>query len=146
VVVETLDYDSAGRVAIGGRAKSGSDIQLYLDNRLVGRVEADAQGRWQYSPETKIEPGRYTLRADQVTDSGKVTSRIELPVQVADLPKALPEGRKLVVQPGNSLWRIARASYGEGLRYTTIYEANRSQIRDPDLIYPGQIFELPVAH
>ena len=74
-----------------------------------------------------------------------MTARVELPVQVSELPKELPDGQSLVVQPGNSLWRIARRTYGDGLRFTTIYEANRSQIRDPDLIYPGQIFTLPVA-
>ena len=47
------------------------------------------------------------------------------------------------MQPGNSLWRIARRNYGEGIRYTVIYQANREQIRDPDLIYPGQVFEVP---
>ena len=49
----------------------------------------------------------------------------------------------MFVQPGNSLWRLARRSYGEGLRYTDIYEANKDQIRNPDLIYPGQVFVLP---
>ena len=38
---------------------------------------------------------------------------------------------------------IARAHYGEGFRYTTIFEANKEQIRDPNLIYPGQTFTLP---
>jgi len=47
------------------------------------------------------------------------------------------------VKRGDSLWRISRATYGEGIRYTVIYEANEKQIRDPDLIYPGQIFVLP---
>jgi len=49
----------------------------------------------------------------------------------------------VVVQPGNNLWNIARVLYGRGVRYTTIYEANREQIRDPDLIYPGQVFKAP---
>ena len=49
----------------------------------------------------------------------------------------------MIVQPGNSLWRIARRIFGEGLRYVHIYEANHGQIRDPDLIYPGQVFEFP---
>ena len=49
----------------------------------------------------------------------------------------------IVVQPGNSLWRIARSSYGEGINYTIIFEANKDQISNPDLIYPGQIFKLP---
>jgi nucleoid-associated protein YgaU len=44
---------------------------------------------------------------------------------------------------GDSLWRISSDFYGNGLRYKQIYEANASQIRDPWLIYPGQIFVLP---
>jgi nucleoid-associated protein YgaU len=47
------------------------------------------------------------------------------------------------VQPGNNLWRIAERSFGAGLRYTEIYQANRARIRDPNLIYPGQIFAVP---
>lgn len=69
-----------------------------------------------------------------------------MPVQMSDVPPDLPEGRSIVVQPGNSLWRIAMKSYGDGFRYTTIYQANREQIRDPDLIYPGQIFALPASN
>ncbi len=49
----------------------------------------------------------------------------------------------IIVQPGNNLWNISRVIYGRGVRYTTIYEANRDQIRDPDLIYPGQVFRAP---
>jgi nucleoid-associated protein YgaU len=50
---------------------------------------------------------------------------------------------KIVIQPGNSLWRISRVIYGRGVEYTTIYQANKEQIRNPNLIYPGQIFATP---
>jgi nucleoid-associated protein YgaU len=50
---------------------------------------------------------------------------------------------KAVIRRGDNLWTIARRVYGEGIRYTTIYQANTGQIRDPDRIYPGQVFELP---
>lgn len=150
VSVETMDYDPAGRVALGGRAAPNSAVQLYLDNILVGRAHTDPQGRWRLSPEKLIDPGIYTLRADQVSDSGKVLARAELPVQVstvpADLSGNLSDGRNVVVQPGNSLWRLARRTYGDGVLYTTIYAANREQIRDPDMIYPGQIFALPTMN
>jgi hypothetical protein len=49
----------------------------------------------------------------------------------------------VTVQPGNTLWAIARESYGEGLLFVRLFEANRDRIRDPDLIYPGQIFTIP---
>lgn len=52
---------------------------------------------------------------------------------------------KAIIRRGDNLWTIARRVYGQGVRYTTIYEANNSQIRNPDRIYPGQIFELPKA-
>ena len=47
------------------------------------------------------------------------------------------------VQPGSTLWAIARDRYGEGEMYVRVFEANKDKIRDPDLIYPGQIFTVP---
>lgn len=49
----------------------------------------------------------------------------------------------LTVQPGNTLWGIASGAYGDGVLYVRLFEANRGQIRDPDLIYPGQVFTIP---
>ncbi|WP_417253180.1 LysM peptidoglycan-binding domain-containing protein [Celeribacter sp.] len=49
----------------------------------------------------------------------------------------------VTVQPGNTLWGIASERYGDGLLYVRLFDANRAQIRDPNLIYPGQIFQLP---
>lgn len=49
----------------------------------------------------------------------------------------------ITVQPGNTLWGIATSNYGDGVLYARVFDANRAQIRDPDLIYPGQIFFLP---
>lgn len=53
------------------------------------------------------------------------------------------EVRTARVQRGDSLWRISATIYGEGIRYTQIYDANASQIRNPDLIYPGQVLVVP---
>ena len=61
----------------------------------------------------------------------------------AEIAAAALAAGQVVVQPGESLWRIARATYGKGVRYTVIYAANRDQIRDPNLIYPGQVFVIP---
>ena len=44
---------------------------------------------------------------------------------------------------GDNLWNIARAHYGHGTHHTVIYGANKEQIRDPDLIYPGQVLSMP---
>lgn len=50
----------------------------------------------------------------------------------------------VTVQPGFTLWAIARDQFGDGIRYVQVYEANKDRIRDPNLIYPGQVFTLPV--
>ena len=50
---------------------------------------------------------------------------------------------RLTVERGDNLWRISRTFYGHGIRYTTIFEANRDQIRNPHWIYPGQVFLIP---
>ncbi|MFP1644983.1 LysM peptidoglycan-binding domain-containing protein [Pontitalea aquivivens] len=56
---------------------------------------------------------------------------------------AVPAVRQITVARGSSLWAIARETYGDGILYVRVFEANRAQIRDPDLIYPGQVFTLP---
>lgn len=56
-----------------------------------------------------------------------------------------PRSGKVVIQPGNNLWKLSRVIYGRGINFTVIYDANKGQIRDPDLIYPGQIFAIPNA-
>lgn len=55
----------------------------------------------------------------------------------------VPEISTARIVRGDSLWQISRRTYGKGDRYTVIYDANQEQIRNPDLIYPGQIFVLP---
>jgi nucleoid-associated protein YgaU len=87
--------------------------------------------------------------ATNMTDDPSVSSAdaSSAPTPSAGAPDpaeaSLPRNGKIVIQPGNSLWRISRVIYGRGIEYTVIYEANRDHIRDPNLIYPGQIFATP---
>jgi nucleoid-associated protein YgaU len=55
----------------------------------------------------------------------------------------VPKITTTTVSRGDSLWRLSQLSYGAGTRYAVIYKANRGQIRNPNLIYPGQVFVLP---
>ncbi|MCC4238856.1 Ig-like domain-containing protein [Thalassospira povalilytica] len=141
--IDVVDYDEQGRVAMSGKADMNHSVQVYLDNQHVGTAPADENGNWALTIGEPIEPGNYTMRADQLDDTGKVTARVEIPFERARPDEILEPGSRYVVQPGNSLWRIARRTYGDGLKYWVIYHQNRKQIRDPDLIYPGQIFALP---
>ena len=55
----------------------------------------------------------------------------------------IPDVNTTIVSRGDNLWRISQRIYGEGYRYTVIFGANQGQIRNPHLIYPGQVFVLP---
>ncbi len=143
--LEVVDYDDAGSIRFAGTAVPGASIRIYVDDRHAGDAEADAEGRWSLAPQYELTVGRHRLRVDQLAANGAVAARIELPFQRDRLPAdSVAEGR-VVVQPGNNLWRLARAAYGRGIRYTVIFEANRDQIRNPNLIFPGQVFNIPSA-
>lgn len=144
IAIDIVDYDDAGRVIISGEATPGAPLRLYVDNQPAGEGAADTEGRFQLRPDAAMDLGVHTLRVDQIDAAdGQVTARAEIPFSRMDGPAPLPGQTQLIVQPGNNLWNIARRVYGHGLQYTVIYQANRGQIRDPDLIYPGQTFTLP---
>ena len=146
LTVDSVDYDNAGRLTISGQAPAKALVRLYLDNRFIGPSRADGLGAWTLSPDAPVAAGLYTLRADQVGADGKVLARVSLPFSRAAFLTEMGPGTFVVVQPGNSLWRLARRTYGTGFEFTVIYEANREQIKDPDLIFPGQIFSLPTTN
>ena len=54
-----------------------------------------------------------------------------------------PSDNAVIIRRGDTLWQISRRLYGQGVRYTTIYLANQKDIRNPDLIEPGQVFTVP---
>lgn len=75
--------------------------------------------------------------------SAPATDAVRVPLPPSPSAVVIADVRSETVRRGDSLWRISRRIYGQGIRYTTIFAANTDQIRDPALIYPGQIFVLP---
>ncbi len=142
ISVDVIDYDAQGNLSLAGRGKANAEVLVYLNNKLLGRSVVDMSGNWEIIPGSQVEPGLYRLRADQRID-GKVVARVELPFSWSAAISEPDAEFVVVVQPGNSLWRIARRTLGRGMAFTTIYEANSDQIRDPDLIYPGQVLSVP---
>lgn len=143
LAIDAVDYNAAGQLVLSGRADEGSFVHLYIDTRFLGRVAVDALGRWSLTPNSAVAPGTYILRADQIGPDGRVAYRVSIPFSRAELDMALKPGQMVIVQPGNSLWRLARRVYGEGDRFTVIFQANKDQIANPDRIFPGQVFTLP---
>ena len=70
---------------------------------------------------------------------------VEVPAATEAAPEPAATPGQIIIQPGNNLWKLSRQIYGKGIMYTVIYEANKDQIRKPELIYPGQVFLTPDA-
>lgn len=145
VSIASVDQGETGAMTVTGRAAPGATVQLYVDNALAGRAQASAEGDWRIAIETPFAAERFSLRADEVTASGHVTARVAVPY-ARGASGELEPGRaetSIIVQPGANLWRIARQTLGSGVAYTSIYDANKTQIIDPNLIFPGQVFSVP---
>ena len=151
VALDAISYDEEGEVALSGRGTPSAQVMVYLDNAPISSTVLDSAGQWK-TDLTNVDPGVYTLRIDQLDTGGKVVSRLETPFQrenrerLTEQVAASAEPARvnvITVQPGFTLWAIARSRYGQGVLYVQVFEANRDKIRDPDLIYPGQVFQLP---
>lgn len=155
ISIDTIAYDEEGAVELTGRGREDRQVLVYLNNALIRTVRVAKDGQWR-APLPDVVTGVHRLRVDEVTEDGTVTSRSETPFKREE-PEALvaaavsagteaagrPPVQRITVQPGATLWAIARQKYGDGVRYVQVFDANRDRIRDPDLIYPGQVFELP---
>ncbi|MDG1473097.1 MAG: LysM peptidoglycan-binding domain-containing protein [Ascidiaceihabitans sp.] len=150
VAIDTISYSQNGDVLLSGRAQSqASVVRVYLNNAVVTTLEVDTKGRWR-GDLPDVDTGIYTLRVDEVDDVGDVTSRVETPFK-REAPAILAAAQRdvdapvkaITVQTGATLWAIARDRYGDGTLFVRVVDANKDSIRNPDLIYPGQVFELP---
>lgn len=143
LALSTLDYDDRGHVTVTGQAAPGTVVRAYINDRMVAEGAAGPDGHWRLAPPETIPHGKHRLRLDRVARDGKPVARLELPFDHVAMPPASGTDRRLHVVRGDNLWNISRAHYGDGRRFTVVFGANKEQIRDPHLIYPGQIFSLP---
>jgi nucleoid-associated protein YgaU len=138
--LDTAEYGPGGKLMLSGHATPGATLRLYADNQLVATVTADSGGKWSSVSPRPQTAGKVDLRVDQLGADGSVAQRVAEPFepQTASTPTG-----SYTVEAGNSLWTIARKAYGNGTQYTVIFGANKQHIRDPNLIYPGQVITLP---
>ena len=147
LAVARIDHDAAGNATIQGTAAPGALVRLYLNNDRIGDAAVAEDGGWTLVPDKPLPLGQHELRVDELGDGSNVDARIVVAferVGAAAVAATDAVSGEVIVQRGNSLWRIARRLYGSGFAYTVIYQANQDRIRDPDLIYPGQVFAVPV--
>ncbi len=159
VSLDVISYDEEGEVVLAGRSKADKHVRVYVDNQPIKTETVEADGSWQLKlPE--VDAGTYVLRVDEIDAEGQVTSRLETPFlkeNPEDVTRLTSLGelgetegavvsssiQRITIQPGATLWALAETKYGEGNLYMQIFNANREHIRNPDLIYPGQIFQIP---
>ncbi|WP_299471566.1 LysM peptidoglycan-binding domain-containing protein [uncultured Roseibium sp.] len=164
VTVEAVESEP-DKVYVAGTGKPGSSVRVYVGEDYQGEAKVNSSGKWLVEGTKNVAEGDIEVRADLIGGDGNtvdaraaVTFEKEQEKQIvltkvvatgsgggqdsqgADVQKSLPV---VIIRKGDNLWRISRRLYGDGVRYTTIYQANQDQIRDPDLIYPGQVFLTP---
>jgi hypothetical protein len=86
--------------------------------------------------------GTKTVKVEKPKDSGKGTASVKVERPTPSKPK---NETTYTVKDGDTLWAIAKKYYGDGSKYTKIYEANKDKIKNPNLIYVGQVFVIPSA-
>lgn len=85
-----------------------------------------------------------TERHPQADFSG-VTARLETTAKRSgDIAGDRDIARSYTVEKGDTLSHVAKQFYGKAALWKTIFDANRDQIEDPDLIQPGQVLRIPV--
>lgn len=164
ISIDAVELENGNRFYAAGSGTNGAVIRVYVDDKAVGDTNV-GKGRWLFQGKVELAPGKHTVRIDQIGSDGKVLARAEVPFEIADDVLTAPtlasgagtavagagtagnagpaEPKTLIIRRGDNLWMIAKRLYGEGIRYSTIYQANTDQIRNPDLIYPGQVFVIP---
>lgn len=145
LTLDAIDYANDGTAVMSGTAPPETTLRVYIDNEDLGDAVTSGGAHWSIPTKSVVSSGPHLVRIDELDPQGKVVSRVEAVFERVD-GNAAAGGDKsgsYQVEDGNSLWRIARRYYGDGFLYTEIFQANRTKIADPDLIYPGQIFVLP---
>ncbi|WND02156.1 LysM peptidoglycan-binding domain-containing protein [Temperatibacter marinus] len=141
--IDTIEY-GGGKGFINGQSLPRVEVRVYLDDKFLGNEKANDKGQWSLQISNfNLSMGQHVIRVDQTINEGDVKLRIEQPFETG-IPLDPSQAKNgVIVKPGNTLWHIARKLYGSGVQYTMIFQENSEKIANPDLIYPGQIFELP---
>lgn len=169
--IEAVEIDGR-QVFVAGQSEPGKRVRVYVNDVLLGQAVVEPSGRFLIQTERDLPVGDYIIRVDILGEDGvTVTARAAVPfarqagenmTSIAAAPAAQansPAGAAdtssgenpalqradgaVIIRKGDTLWHISLRVYGQGMRYTTIYQANKDQIRDPNLIWPGQTFSVP---
>ncbi len=163
---DAVSADESGMLVAAGKGPAGATVLLKSGEQTIGETKADGNGEWvmiletplaggdhalslqAIDPEThKSVPGRrtYALKVAPHTKTAIHTQMASTaPIEAGQAAQASVAVKPTIaVKRGDTLWDIARRHFGDASRYSEIVNANKPQIKNPDLIYPDQQFEMP---
>jgi LysM repeat protein len=165
---DAVSADEGGMLVAAGKGPEGAAILLRNGPHTLGETKADENGEWILMLDKPLAAGEYVLSLQAVDPAThqKVNGRRPFTLTIAPHGKGLQTHLEAViprnadrparpmagagsnpkvtaVKRGDTLWGIARRHYGDATRYPEIAGANKQQIKNPDLIFPNQQFEIP---
>ncbi|WP_395447484.1 LysM peptidoglycan-binding domain-containing protein [Aminobacter sp. UC22_36] len=152
--VDALEPNGAkvvARAAVPFQREPGEAVAAVAPQPTAPAAPAAAEAKTAMAGEVPAKPADPAAEATAPTQPAAPAATADKPAEVAAAP-ATPETTApkleavdgaVIIRRGDSLWRISRRVYGHGVRYSNIYLANQDQIRDPDRIWPGQVFRVP---
>ena len=140
--VKTIFFNENGFVSIKGKVNFGKKIEIYINKKIMETIKIE-NSKWQYNSDKIIDFGLHDLLVVLKSDKDKILDKITLPFMRVEMPyNDVPENF-ILIKPGDMLWTIAYRLYGDPFKYIQIFEENKDQITNPDLIFPGQLFSIP---
>jgi len=144
ISLDMLSYSSDGLIILSGRTISNSEIEIFKSSNVLGKTKSNENGIWKFI----IKKDDYSN--EEISIKTKINGEVlMLTYNQAEIKKRFKKTNfefyddRIIVQKGNSLWSIARKTLGGGVFYTEIYKNNLTKIKNPNLIYPGQVFNIP---
>jgi nucleoid-associated protein YgaU len=168
VAIQSVEADAVGGLVAKGSAEPNATVRLYLNQADLAEAKTQSDGRWSLTIQHGMSPGGYVMRADEIGhgDASVVASAntpfdypeaaaptsptAPIPATSAEQSSAPSPADPVVgsiqtkrVVTGHTLWALSQSYYGDPTRYPAIVEANRAQIHNPNVIFPGQVFVVP---
>ena len=117
-----------------------------VDNFRAAVDELDGKIRRKEGPKKDRQADLDALKMNKISALPEFFQKVHVQMQKAlDAWVEKPDVISYKVVRGDHLWGIAKKKehYGNAFAWPIIYKANRDQIKDPDLIYPNQVFKVP---
>ena len=146
-LITSATADAAGHLSVTiNKGVMTGDYRIRLDDVDLGSGKVRARAEVPFNVPDTTTTASITTSAAASGRTGVTTPQLAAATTAAlSSPSAVivPKITTTTVARGDSLWRISQRALGAGRRYAVIYRANMQQIRNPNLIYPGQVFVLP---